>query len=72
MVRVLAGAAAAAFGRLYPLVAPFLGLLGGFLSGSEASSIAMLTGIHLNAAEKIGAIGLLVAAASGIAAAWPR
>ncbi len=66
MVYVVAGAAADIFGRLYPLIAPFLGLLGGFISGSETSSIAMLTALHLSTAEKIGAVGLLVAAASGI------
>ena len=57
---------AAVFGRLYPLIAPFLGLLGGFISGSETSSIAMLTDLHLAISERIGANGLLVAAASGI------
>ena len=66
MVTVLANASAAAFGRLYPLAAPYLGLLAGFLSGSEASAIAMLTKLHLSTAEQIGADGLLVAAASGI------
>jgi lactate permease len=66
MVRVLADAAAFAFGQLYVLAAPFLGLLGGFISGSEASSLAMLTAIHLSVAEKIGVVGLLVAAVSGI------
>lgn len=66
MVHVLAGAAASAFGRLYVVVAPFLGLLGGFISGSESSAIAMLTPLHLTAAERIGAVGLLVAAVSGI------
>jgi lactate permease len=66
MVAVLANASALAFGRLYPLAAPFLGLLAGFVSGSEASSIAMLTALHLSTAEKIGAVGLLVAAVSGI------
>ena len=66
MVFVVASASATAFGRFYPLIAPFLGLLGGFVSGSEASAIAMLTALHLSTAEKIGAIGLLVAAASGI------
>jgi lactate permease len=66
MVQVIAGAASQAFGRFYPGVAPFLGLLSGFISGSETSAIAMLTGIHLNTAEKIGALGLLVAASSGI------
>lgn len=66
MVYVVAQASAQLFGRFYPLAAPFLGLLGGFISGSETSSIAMLTGLHLSTAESIGAAGLLVAAASGI------
>lgn len=66
MIHVIAGASASAFGRYYPLIAPFLGLFGGFISGSETSSIAMLTALHLSTAQKIGAVGLLVAAASGI------
>ncbi len=66
MVVVIAGAASQVFGRFYPAVAPFLGLLSGFISGSETSAIAMLTGIHLSTAEKIGGVGLLIAASSGI------
>jgi lactate permease len=66
MITVLASAAASAFGRFYPLAAAYLGLLAGFVSGSEASAIAMLTKLHLSTAEKIGAVGLLVAAVSGI------
>ena len=66
MVFVIADAATKLFGRYYPAVAPFLGLLSGFISGSETSAIAMLTGIHLSTAEKIGVFGLLIAAASGI------
>jgi len=66
MVAVLANASAAAFGHFYPLAVPYLGLLAGFVSGSETSSIAMLTSLHLSTAEKIGAAGLLLAAASGI------
>jgi lactate permease len=66
MVVVLANASAALFGKAYPFIAPFLGLLGGFVSGSETSSIAMFTALHLSTAEKIGAVGLLIAAASGI------
>ena len=66
MVHIVANASVSAFGRLYPLVAPFLGLLGGFVSGSETSSIAMLTELHLSAAQQIGAVGVIVAAASGI------
>jgi lactate permease len=66
MVVVLANASAGLFGNAYPLIAPFLGLLGGFVSGSETSSIAMFTALHLSTAEKIGAAGLLIAAVSGI------
>ncbi len=66
MVFVLASSSADALGKFYPFVAPFLGLLGGFVSGSETSAIAMLTALHLSTAEKIGAVGLVVAAASGI------
>jgi lactate permease len=66
MVAVLADASSSAFGRFYPLIAPYLGLLAGFVSGSEASAIAMLTRLHMSTAEQIGAVGLLVAAASGI------
>jgi lactate permease len=66
MIAVLANASAAGFGRFYPLAAPYLGLLAGFVSGSEASAIAMLTKLHLSAAEQIGAATLLIAAVSGI------
>ena len=66
MVVVLANASTVLFGKAYPFIAPFLGLLGGFVSGSETSAIAMFTTLHLSTAEKIGAAGLLIAAASGI------
>ena len=68
IVTVIAEAAAAGFGKFYVVAAPFLGLLGGFVSGSETSAIAMLTALHLSTAEKVGAVGLVVAAASGIGA----
>ncbi len=69
MVYVVAHGAAATFGGLYGLVVPFLGLLGGFISGSETSSIAMLTKLHLDTAAMAGkmrTVGLVWAAASGI------
>jgi len=66
MVAVLANAASAAFGKYYPLAAPYLGLLAGFVSGSETSAIAMLTNLHLTTAGKIGAAGVMIAAVSGI------
>jgi lactate permease len=66
MVALLATATASTFGHFYPFVAPYLGLFGGFISGSETSAIVMLTNLHLSTAEEIGAIGLVIAAASGI------
>jgi len=66
IVALLAHASAVGFDRFYPLVAPYLGLFGGFISGSETSAIAMLTNLHLSTAGEIGAIGLVIAAASGI------
>ena len=66
MVALLATASAHTFGRFYTLVAPYLGLLAGFISGSEGSAIAMLTKLHLDTAAKIGSSGFIVAAASAI------
>jgi len=72
MVYVIADATSNLFGRFYPAVAPFLGLLSGFISGSETSAIAMLTGIHLSTAEKIGASGLSPAKLQNAAASIDR
>ena len=66
MISILATAAASTFDRFYPLISPYLGLFAGFISGSETSAIVMLTNLHLSTAKEIGAIGLVVAAASGI------
>jgi lactate permease len=66
MISVLANGSAELFGKFYPLISPFLGMLAGFISGSETSAIAMLTNLHLSTASKIGVGGILIAAASGI------
>ena len=69
MTHVVAAAAAAGFGALYGLAAPYLGLLAGFISGSETSAIAMLSRFHLETSAALGkptATGLLLAAASAV------
>lgn len=66
MVTLLASASAGLFGKFYALVAPYLGLLAGFISGSEGSAIAMLTKLHMTTAGKIGSSGFVIAAASAI------
>lgn len=68
MVSIIASSASSAFGRMYAFAAPFLGLMAGFVSGSEASGIAMLTNLHLSAAAGAGLNGMAIAAASAIGA----
>lgn len=67
MIYLLASVTAG-LGILYPLVAPFLGLLAGFISGSETSAIAMFTNYHYQASTSvlIGANPLIVSASNGI------
>ena len=75
MVKVVADACANTFHGAYAGVSPFLGLLGGFVSGSETSAIVMLTKLHYDtvgsiwataADDKVLSIWLLIAAVSGI------
>ncbi len=65
MIFLLAGMTAG-LGLFYPILAPFLGLLAGFISGSETSAIAMFTKYHVEASTAVGANSLVVAASSGI------
>jgi len=65
MIFLLAGMTAG-IGILYPILAPFMGLLAGFISGSETSAIAMFTKYHVEASTAVGASAVVVAASSGI------
>jgi lactate permease len=56
----------AGLGIIYPIVAPFLGLLAGFISGSETSAIAMFTKYHVETSTIIGANAIVVSASNGI------
>ncbi len=56
----------AGLGLLYPILAPFMGLLAGFISGSETSSIAMFTKYHVETSTAVGASSIVVAASNGI------
>lgn len=69
MIHIVAAAAASTFGSAYGLAAPYLGLLAGFISGSETSAIAMLSRFHTETATALGkpiGVGLLLAAAGGV------
>jgi lactate permease len=66
MVYLLASLTSVTLGAAYPITAAFLGLLAGFISGSETSAIAMFTNYHYQASSAIGANAVIVAASSGI------
>lgn len=54
MIWVLSDASERIFGDYYPLIVPFVGLLGGFVSGSETSSIAMFTRFQFETGIRLG------------------
>jgi lactate permease len=66
MVYLLAQLTSNTIGIYYPLTAAFIGLMAGFISGSETSAIAMFTGYHHQASSLIGANSVVVSASSGI------
>jgi lactate permease len=51
-------------GRVYPLIAPVLGWLGVFLTGSDTSSNVLFGGLQRTAAEQLGLNPLLTGAAN--------
>lgn len=67
MISILATGSAQFFQGLYPAVAAFLGLMGGFVSGSEASTIALFTKYHLLTSKMLGVDPLVVTAGTAIA-----
>ncbi len=54
MIRVLADKSAEVFQNGYVFVSPFIGLLGGFITGSEASTIGMFGKYALTTATNLG------------------
>jgi lactate permease len=66
MVYLLATLTSDTLGAAYPLTAAFMGLLAGFISGSETSAIAMFTDYHYIASSSIGANAVVVSASNGI------
>lgn len=67
MVSILARSSASAFQGFYPIVGTYLGLLGGFITGSEASTIAMLAKYHLETSALLKLDATVVLAGAAIA-----
>lgn len=67
MISTLAVSSADFFKGLYPAATALLGLLGGFVSGSEASTIALFTKYNMLTSKLISVDPLVVTAATAIA-----
>lgn len=68
MIAVLADASYKVFGSLYPLIAAPLGLFGGFVTGSEASTLAMFAKYNILTSDMLKLDPLVITAATGIGA----
>ena len=66
MIWVLSHASTLAFGGAYPFISGYLGLFGGFVSGSEASTIAMFAKYHIITSKILHVNALVVTAATAI------
>ncbi len=66
MIDMLALGAAHLFGSFYPAITPVIGLLAGFVSGSQTSAVAMFTKLHMTTAQALEVSGPLLAAASAM------
>ena len=62
----LLASGASAFGDLYPVVAPIVGALGGWLTGSNAASNALFMPLQLEAARDLGVPETLTAAEQNV------
>lgn len=66
MISVLANSSASLFASFYPLVASYLGLLGGFITGSESSAIAMFTKYNFNISKLLELDPAIITAGTAI------
>lgn len=69
MIDLLAATTAATFGGGWPLVAPMLGALGSFVTGSGTASNILFGGFQASAANLAGVSPLVVTAAQAVGAA---
>ena len=66
MIKVLADASANAFSGAYGFITGFIGMFGGFITGSEASTVAMFANYTMETAKKLnlGTNGLIIVTAA--------
>jgi lactate permease len=69
MHRLLVQAAGDSFGQMFLLIAPFIGAIGGFLTGSNAGSNAMFIKLQMQTAQHVGLSWQAVTAAQNASSA---
>ncbi len=69
MIDVLAGAAASTAGQGWPVLAPFVGVLGTFVTGSATASNILFTDFQIATAHQLELDGLRLVGAQGFGAA---
>ncbi|NHJ00951.1 MAG: L-lactate permease [Candidatus Heimdallarchaeota archaeon] len=67
MVSILSDFTSTNFGTIFPFLVPFIGFFGGFVSGSEASSIVMFTKYHVKTSNTLGIDPITVGTSNGVA-----
>ena len=68
MIGAISGMLIFVTGRLYPYIAPVIGMVGGFITGSGTSSGILFGIMHMNAANILGISGTNLVAANSIGA----
>ena len=66
MIAILSEFTSSNFGLIFPILVPFIGFFGGFVSGSETSSIVMFTKYHVQTSNTLGLNPLTMGTANGI------
>jgi lactate permease len=66
MVSILSEFTSTNFSLIFPLLVPFIGFFGGFVSGSETSSIKMFSGYHVKTSNALNLDPLTMATSNGV------
>ncbi|MHA1974804.1 MAG: L-lactate permease [Candidatus Hodarchaeales archaeon] len=66
MIYILSEFTSTNFGFIFPILVPFIGFFGGFVSGSETSSIVMFTKYHVQTSNTLGLDPITMGTANGV------
>ena len=66
MISILSEFTSTNFSLIFPLLVPFIGFFGGFVSGSETSSIKMFSGYHVKTSNALNLDPMTMATSNGV------